>query len=78
MVRAIFRVQGLVNGIGFKATLILPVARLATLGSQFPMGGPERWFNAALLGTGAAHPSTTVVGYCGDGWLGEGSTRLHE
>ena len=42
-VMAIFRVQGLVNGIGFKATLILPVARQATVGSQYPMGGPERW-----------------------------------
>ncbi len=43
MVMAMFRVQGLVNGIGFKATLILPVARGETLGSQYPMGGPERW-----------------------------------
>jgi hypothetical protein len=43
LVMAIFRVQGLVNGIGFKATLILPVARQATVGAQYPMGGLERW-----------------------------------
>jgi hypothetical protein len=43
LVMAIFRVQGLVNGIGFKATLILPVAPRATVGAQYPMGGPERW-----------------------------------
>jgi len=43
MVMAIFRVQGLVNGIGFKGTLILPVSRRAVLGSQYPIGGPERW-----------------------------------
>jgi len=40
---AIFCVQGLVNGIGFKATLILPGARQATVGAQYPMGGLERW-----------------------------------
>jgi hypothetical protein len=43
LVMAIFRVQGLVNGIGFKATLILPVARRAMVGSQYPIGDPERW-----------------------------------
>jgi len=42
-VMALFRIQGLVNGVGFKATLILPVARRAMLGGQFPIGGPERW-----------------------------------
>jgi hypothetical protein len=42
-VMAIFRIQGLVNGAGFKATLILPVARRAMLGGQYPIGGPERW-----------------------------------
>jgi hypothetical protein len=40
---AIFRVQGLVNDIGFKATLILPVARRAVVGSQYPIGGPDQW-----------------------------------
>jgi hypothetical protein len=43
LVMAIFRVQGLVNGIGFKATLTLPVTRLATVGAQYPIGGPDRW-----------------------------------
>src|SRR5258708_38402347 len=42
-VMALFRIKGLVNGVGFKATLILPVARRAMLGGQFPIGGPERW-----------------------------------
>jgi hypothetical protein len=43
LVMAIFRVQGLIEGIGFKATMILPVARRAILGGQYPIGGPERW-----------------------------------
>ena len=42
-VMAIFRVQGLIEGIGFKGTLILPVSRRAVLGGQYPIGGPERW-----------------------------------
>jgi hypothetical protein len=42
-VMAIFRVQGLIEGIGFKGTLILPVARRAVLGAQYSIGGPERW-----------------------------------
>jgi TPR repeat len=41
-VAAIFRLQGLVNDIGFKATLILPVARRAVVGGQYPVGGPEQ------------------------------------
>jgi hypothetical protein len=40
---AMFRVQGLVNGVGFKVTLILPVTRGGIIGSQYPIGGPERW-----------------------------------
>ena len=43
LVIAIFRVQGMVSGIGFKASLTLPVAPRAIVGSQYPMGGPERW-----------------------------------
>jgi hypothetical protein len=35
LVLAIFSVQGRVSGIGFKATLILPVARRATGGSRW-------------------------------------------
>ncbi len=38
-----FRVQGLIEGIGFKASMILPVSRRAVLGGQYPIGGPERW-----------------------------------
>jgi hypothetical protein len=48
---AIMKVIGLVNGLGFKATLMLPVSRSAARGvvhgvempGQFPIGGPERW-----------------------------------
>jgi hypothetical protein len=48
---AFFRVQGLIDGQGFKATLNLPPARHAVRGTvhgaeiygQFPIGGPERW-----------------------------------
>ena len=43
LVMAIFRVQGLIDGVGFKATMILPVSRRAVLGGQYPIGGPERW-----------------------------------
>jgi hypothetical protein len=43
LVLAIFRVRGLVNGAGFKATLFLPVSRRAAVGGQYPMGGPERF-----------------------------------
>src|SRR5271155_924169 len=43
MALAIFRVLGLVNGAGFKATLFLPVSRRAAVGGQYPMGGPERF-----------------------------------
>ncbi|MFZ0678768.1 hypothetical protein [Candidatus Binatus sp.] len=43
MVMAIFRVQGLIEGVGFKAAMILPVARRAVVGGQYPIGGPERW-----------------------------------
>ncbi|HEV2169521.1 MAG TPA: hypothetical protein VGR40_01165, partial [Candidatus Binatus sp.] len=42
-VMAIFRVLGLIDGIGFKATLILPVAPRAVSGGQYPIGGPDRW-----------------------------------
>jgi hypothetical protein len=46
-----FRVQGLIDGQGFKALINLPVARRAARGTvhgvelagQFPIGGPERW-----------------------------------
>ena len=31
------------HGIGFKATLILPVAHRAASGAQYPVGGPDRW-----------------------------------
>jgi hypothetical protein len=37
------RVLGLVEGQGFKATLLLPVSSSAPHGGQFPIGGPERW-----------------------------------
>jgi len=48
---AFFRVQGLVAGQGFKATLNLPATRRAVRGlvhgvelcSQFSIGGPDRW-----------------------------------
>ncbi len=40
---AIFRVYGLIEGVGFKASMILPVARRAVVGGQYPIGGPERW-----------------------------------
>src|SRR5579862_1259426 len=40
---AIFRVHGLIEGIGFKTSMILPVARRAVVGGQYPIGGPERW-----------------------------------
>jgi len=43
LVLAIFRVLGLVNGAGFKATLFLPVSRRAAVGGQYPMGDPERF-----------------------------------
>jgi hypothetical protein len=46
LVMAIFRVMGMVgivNGIGFKATMILPVALRAVSGGQYPIGGPESW-----------------------------------
>jgi len=43
LVMAIFRVLGMVNGVGFKATLILPVARRAVSGGQYPIGGPDNW-----------------------------------
>jgi hypothetical protein len=43
LVLAIFRVLGLVNGAGFKATLFLSVSRRAAVGGQYPMGGPERF-----------------------------------
>lgn len=43
MALAIFRVLGLVNGAGFKATLFLPVSRRAAVGGQYPMGDPERF-----------------------------------
>jgi hypothetical protein len=43
LVMAIFRVQGLIEGVGFKASMILPVARRAIAGGQYPIGGPERW-----------------------------------
>jgi hypothetical protein len=38
-----FRIQGLADGTAFKATLITPVTRRATIGAQYQMGGPERW-----------------------------------
>ena len=43
LIMSIFRVQGMIEGIGFKATLFLPVARRAAMGGQYPIGGPERW-----------------------------------
>lgn len=42
-VTAIFRIHGLIEGIGFKGTLILPVARRAISGAQYPIGDAERW-----------------------------------
>jgi hypothetical protein len=42
-VTAIFRIHGLIEGIGFKGTLILPVARRAIAGAQYPIGDAERW-----------------------------------
>ena len=42
-VMAFFRVQGLIEGVGFKASMILPVSRRAVLGGQYPIGGPDRW-----------------------------------
>jgi hypothetical protein len=43
LIMAIFRLKGLIEGVGFKATLFLPVARRAAMGGQYPIGGPERW-----------------------------------
>jgi hypothetical protein len=42
-VTAIFRIHGLIEGIGFKGTLLLPVARRAMSGAQYPIGDAERW-----------------------------------
>ena len=42
-IAAFMRVLGLVEGQGFKATLLLPVSRHAAYGGQFPIGGAERW-----------------------------------
>jgi hypothetical protein len=42
-VMAFFRVQGLIEGVGFKGSMILPVSRRAVLGGQYPIGGPDRW-----------------------------------
>ena len=42
-IMALFLVLGLIDGIGFKATLILPFARRAVLGGQYPIGGPDSW-----------------------------------
>jgi hypothetical protein len=42
-VTAIFRIHGLIEGIGFKGTLLLPVARRAMSGAQYPIGDTERW-----------------------------------
>jgi hypothetical protein len=42
-IMALFLVLGLIDGIGFKATLILPVARQAVAGGQYPIGGPDTW-----------------------------------
>ena len=55
-IAAFMRVKGLVEGQGFKATLLLPVSSSAPHGGQFPIGGPERWQQivdnlAALVGT---------------------------
>jgi hypothetical protein len=41
-IAAFMRVVGLVDGQGFKATLLLPVSHRPSHG-QFPIGGPERW-----------------------------------
>jgi hypothetical protein len=43
LVIGLFRVLGMTNGVGFKATLIPPVARRAAVGAQYPIGGPEQW-----------------------------------
>jgi hypothetical protein len=40
---AFLRVKGLVDGIGFKASLILPVSRQATVGAQYRYGNAEGW-----------------------------------
>jgi hypothetical protein len=42
-VTAIFRIHGLIEGIGFKGTLLMPVARRAMSGAQYPIGDAERW-----------------------------------
>jgi hypothetical protein len=42
-VAGFFRVQGLVNDLGFKATLIMPVSRRAVLGSQYAIGSQDQW-----------------------------------
>jgi hypothetical protein len=39
----IFRVHGMVNDVGFKATVTLPVARRAIVGGQYPIGDAKRW-----------------------------------
>jgi hypothetical protein len=54
-IAAFMRVLGLVEGQGFKATLLLPVSSSAPHGGQFPIGGPEQWQRivenlAALVG----------------------------
>ena len=43
MVTAFFQVHGMVSGLGFTATVPMPVARQATVGAQYPIGGPEQW-----------------------------------
>jgi hypothetical protein len=42
-IMALFLVVGLIDGIGFKATLILPVAPRAVMGAQYAIGGPDSW-----------------------------------
>jgi hypothetical protein len=42
-VTAIFSIHGLIEGIGFKGTLLLPVARRAMSGAQYPIGDAQRW-----------------------------------
>jgi hypothetical protein len=42
-VTAFFHVHGMVEGLGFSATLPLPVTPQATVGAQYPIGGPEQW-----------------------------------
>jgi hypothetical protein len=62
-ITAFMKVEGMIDGQGFKATLMLPVSRSAARGTvhgvempgQFPIGGPERWKQivenlAALVG----------------------------